>query len=850
MHGTMLTCALVILMTGLIAMTLGNQGNNARYNRGEDCRFIYASLKYVCAQGAGITQVPSPCCITQVRYLELVGNPLTTLRKKEFSRRFSNLESMDLRNNQISHIQQGAFSGLRRVQILDLSGNRLTSLPDGIFKGLSSLTTLHLGGNGMARMSQGAFSGLPSLSVLRLDNNNLREIQEEAFEPLERLLSLYLNGNQLTTLQSESFSGLSRLQTLSLASNQLQTFPDILPKLPDLVQLILNSNPLICDCRVLFLQQWLAGHSGGQSRETVRCSAPPRFRGHKLMPISPRSLCQTDHHPPNTNGDGTSYVFQGYDESFSSATSVTHQGHGDSAAGGKSFPSAGSTTKPATANERYEQVFFDNIPGDSDHAIPPPLRPTKDPGVALDPGQGPSQATTIPIPMPKPTRDPERTGFVTPNPRPGLPPDGSPNAFNPNPSGQNPSRPRPPGRPPPFEPLRPTSGYGWPNQDTNHTARPGVAGGNGNSEKPAVDPGGPGVHQNGSSNSNGTLGNFPDGGATGSPNHTQNESGASNNKPGQPTDSGILTTLSSVAVNSSVIAGLPGVVGTSGEAGADGNAELPNLPLVIYGVDGQNVVLHCGTKDLAPYPRVKWLHPHGRPVTGLDSRFKLKRDGSLRIHPLRKSDMGSYRCIVRTLTSSRVILVRLRAACPCTNAVSFDGQLYYDDSSPESHPVPTYACSWTPLVIAVVTTFQGTIAACALAFCVWYTRCHRRKTFTIRVEEAERRDSKRLRNSDMSVLRHCSNSTVTSLTDCSRATSCEQGSLHPSDSLTTPRTSHTLSDYMNAYVTQQMRRNYQLGLPIPDYVDLDPNSRDPHETLYSSLRGRDFNNRRRRIVTQ
>ena len=297
--------------------------------------------------------------------------------------------------------------------------------------------------------------------------------------------------------------------------------------------------------------------------------------------------------------------------------------------------------------------------------------------------------------------------------------------------------------------------------------------------------------------------------------------------------------------------GLGSVDPISGAGGSSSSAELPNTPPITYGVPGQSVVLLCATDELVSKPRVKWMRPDGEFITGVNSRFRVDQDGSLWIKPVRESDVGSYRCIIRHRESSRVVLVRLRAACPCSRSASMDEQFTEDLLSPVPYPLPPFKCSWTPLVIAVVTTFQGTIVACAILFCVWYTRCYRRQTFKIRIEDAEKRDSKRLRNSDISVLRRCSNPTISTSQLSSRTTSYDQGSalqvdcsaLNPSSD---ERTSNTLSDYMNTYVCQQMRRHQ---LPVPDYVDLDPDSRDLDDTLYSSLQRRDFGNRRRRFVT-
>ena len=57
------------------------------------------------------------------------------------------ITALDLRNEGITTLKAGDFSGLTVLTSLNLYGNMLSSLPDGIFSELTSLTSLRLGGN-------------------------------------------------------------------------------------------------------------------------------------------------------------------------------------------------------------------------------------------------------------------------------------------------------------------------------------------------------------------------------------------------------------------------------------------------------------------------------------------------------------------------------------------------------------------------------------------------------------------------------------------------------------------------------------------------------------------------------
>ena len=840
MYKPTMNCALIVLlMTKLIIMSDGNQDNSylaARYSLGAECQYIHTELKYTCAAGSGISVIPTPCCIPQVRYFELVGNAVTSLRKREFSRSFSNVYAIDLSDNKISSIHQGSFYGMTNLQVLDLSGNRLTKLGGWVFKGLTSLTTLNLGNNEIISLHQGAFKGLPDLKMLRLDNNNLQGISEEAFESLGNLVTLHLNGNQLSILDAESFSGLQELKTLSLASNRIQSIPDIYDELPELTRLVLNNNPLVCDCRVVPLQTWLlSGHSSGQDTGGTLCAWPIRFRGQQLTLIDPWLLCLRPlvPHPPITAGTRT----------HASTTPSVRQDHGrTSLTGGNSKPGinideslagkstaiptastdsnrpgvAYTATLSATASENTDLIFFDDLP-ESPNVPPLPTNPLPE----YPRGKPSPQLPTVPVtPYPTPTHLPQVTGGrPAVNDRPHLPGFGNANPAGPesSPSGypNNPSVSRHPL--PTNNPVVPSSAY----------------------------PNGPTANPNVTFNGLGT---------TASATHLDIVPGYPNDRPSP--DSGITTPASTTGNHSHHYTTKDGTgtvdPNSHGIGGSSSSAGSPNSLPITYGVTGHSVLLLCGTDESVPVrPRVKWMLPDGEFITGSNSRFTVEDDGSLRINPLRWNDVGNYRCVVRQGGNSRVILVRLRTACPCSRSATMEEPVM-DDLSPVPYPIPAFKCSWTPLVIAVVTTFQGTVVACAMTFCIWYTRCYRRKNFKIRIEDAEKRDSKRLRNSDISVLKRCSNPIISTSHLPSRTISYNQdSSLHNDSNSFNPstigRSSHSLSDYMNSYVTQQMRRHH---LPVPDYVDLDQDSRDPNDTIYSSLRGRDFSNRRRRIVTQ
>uniref|UniRef100_A0A8C8IVZ8 Slit homolog 1a (Drosophila) n=1 Tax=Oncorhynchus tshawytscha TaxID=74940 RepID=A0A8C8IVZ8_ONCTS len=168
---------------------------------------------------------------------------------------------------------------------LNLSNNKITEIEDGAFEGAGSVNELHLSANQLDSVRSGMFKGLEGLHMLMLRNNKIRCIHNNSFTGLHnvRLLSLY--DNQLTTITPGAFDTLQTLSTLNLLANSFN-----------------------CDCRLAWLGDWL------RSRKIVtgnpRCQRPaflkeiplqdvalPDFRceeGVEEMSCVPRPQCPSE----------------------------------------------------------------------------------------------------------------------------------------------------------------------------------------------------------------------------------------------------------------------------------------------------------------------------------------------------------------------------------------------------------------------------------------------------------------------------------------------------------------------------------------------------------------------------
>ncbi|KAJ8025760.1 Slit-like 2 protein [Holothuria leucospilota] len=185
-------------------------------------------------RGRGLSELPDifPYDMTEVR---LEQNQIKSIGPRAFSQ-YKKLLRLDLSNNQIESISPDAFLGLRNLNSLVLYGNRIHKLPEGIFRGLTSLTLLLLNANHLSCIQTNLFQDLVSLSLLSLYDNDIQSLANTTFDSLRSLDTLHL-----------------------------------------------GQNPLICDCNL----RWLADYISINPVETsgARCAAPERMSNKRLSKI-------------------------------------------------------------------------------------------------------------------------------------------------------------------------------------------------------------------------------------------------------------------------------------------------------------------------------------------------------------------------------------------------------------------------------------------------------------------------------------------------------------------------------------------------------------------------------------
>ncbi|XP_043926059.1 transforming growth factor beta activator LRRC33 [Protopterus annectens] len=240
---------------------------------------------------SGLDTVP-PDLPQHIRGLVLNRSIIKSLKSNSLLL-YSDLEDLNLSENEIEMVEMGAFHKQKRLQklrlndnalhlnyqsaanalqdlsslrLLDLSGNKLSE--DMVMyllqKPLPSLETLSLSRNIIMRLEHSTFEGLSHLKELNLEKNYIYEIEEGTFDDLKALLQLNLAYNYISCIVQFSLVQLKmlnisfniiewfltaetderfELEILDLSHNKLLFFP-VLPKYNRLRSLLLTDNEI------------------------------------------------------------------------------------------------------------------------------------------------------------------------------------------------------------------------------------------------------------------------------------------------------------------------------------------------------------------------------------------------------------------------------------------------------------------------------------------------------------------------------------------------------------------------------------------------------------------------------
>jgi hypothetical protein len=165
------------------------------------------------------------------------------------------------RNSRLSELGEYAFKDLTELQIIDLSHNKLQNLSPNTFNYLfENLKELDLSSNLFQQVPYDLFTSksMRQLEILKMNENPIVSLTRRSFEHVKgSLKSLELNNCQIRSIDPNTFDDMKHMESISLVGNHLRYLNE-----PTFVQLNLRAfyihdNPLICDCNMRWLIQYL-----------------------------------------------------------------------------------------------------------------------------------------------------------------------------------------------------------------------------------------------------------------------------------------------------------------------------------------------------------------------------------------------------------------------------------------------------------------------------------------------------------------------------------------------------------------------------------------------------------------
>ncbi|KAM9842093.1 leucine-rich repeat and immunoglobulin-like domain-containing nogo receptor-interacting protein 2b [Aulostomus maculatus] len=196
------------------------------------------------------------------------------------------LVELRMRHLSISFLKPFSFKRLSRLRRLEIDyWPLLDTLPPFSLHGLN-LTTLFITNTNLSAFPGAALRTLPYLTHLNLSYCRIQHIHQGELGPLPHLMELRLQGAQLVSIEPFAFEGLKSLQLLDVSQNRLDSLERGVFASPDNLQrLCLGGNPLVCDCRLL----WLLNSHKPPSLHILdiqpECSAPEHLIGKPLRDL-------------------------------------------------------------------------------------------------------------------------------------------------------------------------------------------------------------------------------------------------------------------------------------------------------------------------------------------------------------------------------------------------------------------------------------------------------------------------------------------------------------------------------------------------------------------------------------
>ncbi|UMM31221.1 hypothetical protein L5515_012789 [Caenorhabditis briggsae] len=165
-------------------------------------------------------------------FLHLPNLLVLNLRKNrlpripEGSHELEHLEKLDLRSNLISTLSSEELSNLAAIRSVDLSRNLISFLPKPITSSKVNIEKLDLASNSITDLGSDQFSTFTTLVSLKLARNHITSLRQFSFSRLRHLETIDLTRNMIREVRFLAFNQLPSLRNVSLTKNDVYRLDD------------------------------------------------------------------------------------------------------------------------------------------------------------------------------------------------------------------------------------------------------------------------------------------------------------------------------------------------------------------------------------------------------------------------------------------------------------------------------------------------------------------------------------------------------------------------------------------------------------------------------------------------
>ncbi|XP_052284063.1 leucine-rich repeat-containing protein 15-like [Dreissena polymorpha] len=234
------------------------------------------------------------------------------------------LQKLYMDSNQVVELEQMLFKPDSALNVLNLEGNKVFKIHSEALKDAPQLTTLNLQGNAITRIESGTFTHSPNLESLTFTNNPIDVFKSGAFKNLGMLTEISLSYIDSKTTDVENLlpdfffqempnvteidlmssvkltrafldkikdgtaQPFTEVKLLNLQYNELKTLPqNIRSVFPNIKQLLLDGNMLVCDKNLLWLYDWMkTTEVSFHQYDLPTCDLPKSLYGQVIATLS------------------------------------------------------------------------------------------------------------------------------------------------------------------------------------------------------------------------------------------------------------------------------------------------------------------------------------------------------------------------------------------------------------------------------------------------------------------------------------------------------------------------------------------------------------------------------------